>query len=297
MRLHADSQHAKGHCKLLWFMGLRAGSDSDYFDYVKAALISAKHMAPSLVPYLIYSGPACAMTAWFEMHGGHVLFHDLSFFKDLREADKGDVSGAYLRLDVPAVVRTLSLDSDIDPNIVLYTDVDVIFLKDITACNIEAPKLFSIGAEHQRGTKANTGVMLLNVKAFEPYVPKIVKYAMAKNYEFSGHNQGLLLDYFPQDNISQLPDEFNWKGYWGRPEGSDPFIFHWHGPKPLRGAPCLLRQAVHGSSMSPAKLAEVCKPTPEVYAILFLKSPDNGAYYNEALQLYEKFLQEGTQKG
>ena len=278
-------------------MGLRAEADSDYFTYVKAALLSAKHMAPSLVPYLIYSGPACAMTAWYEMHGGHVLFHDLSFFDQLREANKGDVSGAYLRLDIPAMVHTLSLDSDIDPNIVLYTDIDVMFLNDITSCNIEAPEVLSIGAEHERGTKVNTGVMLLNIKAFEPHVPEIVKYAVAKNWEFGAYDQGLLLDYFPQNNISQLPDKFNWKGYWGRPEGPDPFIFHWHGPKPLRGTPCLLRQSVHKSSMGPAKLAEVCEPTPEVYALLFSKSPDDGAYYNEALQLYEEFLQEAAQTG
>ena len=276
-------------------MGLRAEPNSDYFQYVKAALISAKHMAPSLVPYLLYSGPACAMTAWFELHGGHVIFHDLSFFSDLGDANKGDVSGAYLRLDVPGVVHTLTLDSDIDPSVVLYTDIDVMFLNDITSCSVDTPKLFSIGAQSQKGSKANTGVMLLNTKAFEPHVPEIVEYAKAKNWDFGAHDQGLLLDYFPQENISQLPDEFNWKGYWGRPEAADPFIFHWHGPKPLRGLPCLLRQTVHKSSMSPAELAEACESTPEVYASLFRESPDDGAYYNEALQLYEEFLQESAQ--
>ena len=212
---HADPAPNPGHCKrLLWFMGVRGEPESDYFQYIKSALMSARRLAPSLVPYLIYSGPACAMTAWYELHGGHVLFHDLSFFSDLREENKGDVSGAYLRLDVPALVQTLTLSGDIDPNIVLYTDTDVMFLDDINSCSIVAPQLFAIGADDQKGSKSNTGVMFLNVKAFAPHVPEIIKHGKAKNWDFVAYDQGLLQDYVPHNNISHLPDEFNWKGFW-----------------------------------------------------------------------------------
>ena len=83
-------------------MELRTDADTVYFHHVKAALKCAKQMAPSLVPYLICPGPACAMTAWYEMHCGRELFYGLNFLNELQEADKGDICGAHLQLGVPA---------------------------------------------------------------------------------------------------------------------------------------------------------------------------------------------------
>jgi hypothetical protein len=79
-------------------------------DYLEAALVSALRNAPSLVPILIYDGPASTLTAWFEAMGGIVVFHHLSIYQELREAEatghvaKGYadfVRGTYLRLDIP----------------------------------------------------------------------------------------------------------------------------------------------------------------------------------------------------
>ena len=59
-------------------MGIRAADGSDYFEYARVAVLSAKRNAASLVPYLMYTGAPNKFSAWFEEYGGStVLFHDL----------------------------------------------------------------------------------------------------------------------------------------------------------------------------------------------------------------------------
>ena len=77
-------------------MTLRGSEDHSYNDYVKAALVSAQIHAPSLVPHLIWFGPPSPMTAWFEVHGGPVIFQELSFYGKLPEAYRGPWCGTYL---------------------------------------------------------------------------------------------------------------------------------------------------------------------------------------------------------
>lgn len=55
-------------CKrVLWFTSLslphhEALNTTDYTDYLQVALLSALRNAPSLVPVLVYDGPACPLT-------------------------------------------------------------------------------------------------------------------------------------------------------------------------------------------------------------------------------------------
>ena len=73
--LQMGSAHVGGpdgtRCKRLpWFMGVRSSSnDQDYEVYLKTALLSARQYAPSLIPYLVYSGAPNELTAWFEKLG------------------------------------------------------------------------------------------------------------------------------------------------------------------------------------------------------------------------------------
>ena len=178
-------------------MGLRASEDSDYFEYVKVALLSARHSAPSLVPYLIYSGAANAMTAWFELHGGEVLFHDLSFFDHLREDLKTDGSGPFLRLDIPSVVPHLEVRDDIETAYALYTDVDVLFMHDINSCTLEAPEIFALGGEFAMGEKANSGVMYMNVPGFGAKVADLIAFGRSQNWNFPAYDQGFVVGLLP----------------------------------------------------------------------------------------------------
>ena len=152
-------------CKrVIWFMGLRSSEESDYNLYLKVALLSAKENAPSLIPVLIYSGAAGASTAWFERQGGTVIFHDLPFFDDLPEEQKPN-SGAYLRLEIPNLMPTLEpIGADTEPNFVLYTDLDVMFLQNFDSCSISPePAILALGAQHSKGSKANSGIMYIKV--------------------------------------------------------------------------------------------------------------------------------------
>ena len=270
-------------------MGLRAAEDSDYFLYIKAAVLSAKDKAPSLVPHLLYSGPANAMTAWFEQQGGTVLFHDLSFFAQLREDLKDNGSGPFLRIDVPSVVPHLKSEDDVELEYVLYTDIDVMFMQDITSCTLEAPDIFAIGGQKKMGEKANTGVMYINVQGFGAQVADLVAFGKEHDWNFIAYDQGLILAFFHQDKIAQLPDQFNWKGYWGSPKAASPFIIHWHGPKPRRDLKCLLQQIIFRDTMSSSDATETCKSAPD-YSPLVWESPDRGAYYNHVLQVFEKYI-------
>ena len=271
-------------------MGLRAADDSDYFIYIRVALLSAREKAPSLVPYLIYSGPANTMTAWFEQHGGTVIFHDLSFFADLREDMKSHASGPYLRLDVPSITSKLEHNDHIDHNHVLYTDVDVMFMSDIDSCSLEAPDICAIGGESTMGTKANTGVMYMSIKGFSAHIEGLVAFAKEHNWAFPAYDQGLILAYFDQDKLAQLPDTFNWKGYWGSPGSKAPSIVHWHGPKPRRNLGCLLENILYRDSMSADKAAEVCEIKIPDYAPIVWNTLDHGAYYNHILQIFETYV-------
>ena len=154
-------------CKrVIWFMGLRSSEDSDYNIYLKVALLSAKENAPSLIPVLIYSGAAGVATAWFERQGGTVLFHDLPFFDDLPEVQKPS-SGAYLRLEIPNLMAALEpIGADTEPDFVLYTDLDVMFLQNFDSCSVQPqPDILALGAEHNHGAKENSGIMYIKVRA------------------------------------------------------------------------------------------------------------------------------------
>ena len=285
---------AGGDCKQIrWFMGLRASDTSDYFEYVKVALLSARQRAPSLIPYLIYSGAPNKMTAWFELNGGTIVPHDLSFIQDFQvpgaREDLKSMSGAYLRLDVPSIVATLSLDDNIEARYVLYTDVDIMFMQDINSCTLEAPAILALGGEGQKDKKENTGVMYFNVTALSEKKADIVAFGKEQAWNFPAYDQGLILAYFSQDHISQLPPEFNWKGYWGCPESESMHIYHWHGPKPRRHLHCLLDQLLFRDTVNASEASIMCKMGTTNLAPWIWMSPDQGACYKAALQTFEMY--------
>lgn len=90
------AQLLKNGCKkLVWFTALAIEpfkpSDSEAkklktrtrLVQYKAALLSARCNAPSLIPYVMYEGgkPGDEFSTWVEANGGHVIHHTLSFLK------------------------------------------------------------------------------------------------------------------------------------------------------------------------------------------------------------------------
>lgn len=160
------------------------------------------------------------------------------------------------------------------------------FITDVDVSKLSKPAVFSIGPEGQRGTKANTGVMYINVTGFRNDVPALIKYGVDTGWKHNAWDQGLVLDFYNQDTMTQLPDEYNWKGYWGHPEGNgeQSVLLHWHGPKPMSCLDCYVDAiSSPGWGGDTDRLYELCSECPKVYTDIFRSSPDNGAFYKSSL--------------
>ncbi|PSC71923.1 Eukaryotic translation initiation factor 3 subunit B [Micractinium conductrix] len=288
-RLPADGA---GCQRLLWFMTIGTKDPNwveEYGSYVKAALLSARRHAPSLVPVLLVTsaGPT-ELGTWFGQLGGLALLHHLSFLPLMpREADPARtlvLEGVFLRLD--AHLRYA-----------LYTDTDVVFMGggpapaphpgDISTCTVPLPQLFSIGAEMERGEIHNSGVMVLNTSQMHEEMPAMVRHAYAASFQFnlSVLDQGFIHDYLKQEGkrATQLPDRLNFKAYWGGEPGIT--IVHFHGPKPRRCTPCFLEHRAAGDWQTN------CTSCPGSYLYILQKAvdADGGQLYETMSSTYEMY--------
>ena len=109
---------------------------------------------------------------------------------------------------------------------------------------------------------------------------RIIEMGKGRNFT-PGFDQPLILAYFAPELITQLPDRYNWKPYWGEGDASTAIV-HFHGPKPRRGLPCLL--------INKADIVANCPDVPLAYVELFQFAPDAGRFYNLMLQRFEVFL-------
>lgn len=257
----------RGCKRVLWFQALAGQHQEAYKAQLRAAISSARRNAPSLIHVLLYEGADDDFTAWYTAQGGILLRHRLSFMPQLEELVAAGIKdavwlrqhGAYLRLDIPALLeqlrpradasqggaqlrrshllqhmqagppdgharlRELLQNPDVEPEFVLYTDVDVLLLRDINGCNLPRPAVVAMGAQQNHGQIENSGVLVLNTTSFGAYVPQLVAFGRALPNPFPGsHDQGLLLEYEAAHPgfITPLPDKWNWKPYWGMPSAA-----------------------------------------------------------------------------
>ena len=122
-------------------------------------------------------------------------------------------------------------------------------MQDVKSCSVPAPKILAIGGEKDRGTKVNSGVMFINTTALAQHHYGLIAWGV--EHKFPGlFDQTMIQEYFREDDLDQLPDAYNWKGYWGSTD--DAVIAHWHGPKPMRGLECLVAAQVLGNNIDTA---------------------------------------------
>jgi hypothetical protein len=193
------------------------------------ALKSAR-LHTNLKPHLVYDGQPSAFTDELRSLGVEIIFHRVSFYDALAErgeSEKGYLpiaSGAFLRVDIPLLEKK--------DQYVLYTDLDVVFLKNIVLDSFK-PNFFSCAPQTARGafdTDANTGVMVINVPAMREQHSAFVEFIKKNLFSgWPGCDQEHFRRFFA-GRFEQLPDEYNWKPYWGISD--DVAILHWHGPKP-----------------------------------------------------------------
>jgi hypothetical protein len=116
-----------------------------------------------------------------------------------------------------------------DEPAVLYADCDTIFLRDFD--DLAAPALIAAAPEDELDSWArrNSGVLLLNPRAFAAALPGFYAFAQANIVRLlPGFDQAALNEYF-SGQIAPLDPIFNWRPYWG--PNDDARILHIHGVK------------------------------------------------------------------
>lgn len=135
---------------------------------------------------------------------------------------RGKAEGAWLRLEIPDVCEELGIEDEF----VLYTDVDVLFLKSPYPLLDLKPTFLAAGPQHDQNDWSwfNSGVMWMNVRACREEFPK-AEPVFACDLEQGPMNKLLA------GRWNRLSLEYNWKPYWG--VNPDARIVHFHGPKPV----------------------------------------------------------------
>jgi len=219
-----------------WYFCL---NESGLVNLGESALVAAISCLENtdLEPHFIYSGPPSKFTHFLKSIGINVHFHQISFRDDIINAvvspgfSVHSALGAYLRYDIPSI--------DTSDEVVIYTDVDVIFhsqppifegIDIFAAC----PELTIFqGCPVEFSLILNSGVLLLNLKNFRSEVPGLIDFCRANNFYFHGdggyYDQGALNKYFIS-RWKPLPQSMNWRPYFSNQ--CEPIITHFHGLKP-----------------------------------------------------------------
>lgn len=220
-----------------WFFSLNDSGKkaSAYQKQAKVAVSSAKANT-SLEPYCLYDGEESDFTIWLKAQGVTVYFHRTPLYAEIKQINASRLaiaSGALLRCEIPKVLESHGFDDEY----ILYTDVDVVFIKDPTKYLTDAKcEYFAVSREslHNREKQnMNSGVMLMNVHGFLNVYEDFISYSL-NNLQLIltkdlGYDQHLLKTYF-ENRWEWLPETMNWKGHWTlNPEA---IILHFHGPKP-----------------------------------------------------------------
>lgn len=208
-----------------------AGQYLNYIDHIKAMINSAVKNT-SLQSYFIYDGEEDELTDWLESKGVMIVYHRSSLSELIQSSDgnkinKNTAMGAYLRLDIPTILKKLGITDDI----VLYTDCDVIFLKDVVYNDL--PKFFAIAPEFNNRPERpyyNTGVMFINVAEFTESHNQFMGFINSTGdlSKFGDYDQGAI-NHFYNNRFTVLEWNYNWRPYFG--VNNDAVIVHYHGLK------------------------------------------------------------------
>jgi len=227
--------------------------ESPGFDYMaKSAVLSAIHVG-QVIPHCLYMGDkGDEMYKWLKRQGVQVVLHDPSWKVNIvekyDEAKKFAKAAAtyesitslvatFMRFDIPIVHALYQY------NYVLYTDVDVLFLKKIDLHSFPSglPEAMTMAFEMENRFPCNAGVVLYNLPYMRQSYHDLVTFAMHTpglhfGDKYGPADQGALNQFYEDELGSKcsLPETFNAKPYkLGDLESlEDVFILHFHGPKP-----------------------------------------------------------------
>lgn len=205
-----------------WYFACNSDS-KEYEPLIKVAVLSAIKNT-TLKPHFIFDGEENELTQWLEEKGVKVIYHKSNLYPALEKKYSGNelkiASGAYLRCDIPTLEN--------EDEYVLYTDCDVIFLKDV---ELQKPEYFACTPEVDKNNWKlfNTGVMFMNVKNLKKSYKGFCNFIKHNLWRLETWDQTAYQLYYGKKN-SKLDYKFNHKIYWGIDENA--VILHYHGAKP-----------------------------------------------------------------
>ena len=214
--------------------------NSVYTDLLEATVVSARKNT-SLEMIALYDGPHSHPCYQIMIENGvnvidHVFSHkkylETTYPKEFLLKSFGRVfsydklAGTFMRLDVPFIENK--------EEYVLYVDIDIMFMKDITFEDIPKPKYIAATAEIYKDINKmknfNAGILVMNIKNMREKCSLIFEdLRHEKRNKVNIFDQGYLNQYCFHD-MDILPLEYNWKPYWGI--NHDAKIIHYHGMKP-----------------------------------------------------------------
>jgi SpoU rRNA methylase family enzyme len=232
-----------------WFFALNeeAFEAEAYAELVRVAVHTALTRT-SLVPHCLYDGADSALTEWLRSRRVRILRSRTFLYDRLasiaRARNDHNVvaigAGAFLRVEIPRAAAQAGIDDEF----ALYTDVDVMFMREV--CDSLArvrPRYFAAAPESNRDDHANmnSGVMLMNLRALRTVDADFRRFIDAHLDELVDQHwdQGAYRRYFGRSRVvrllrgtkwGRLAPEFNWKPYWGASPNAK--IVHFHGAKP-----------------------------------------------------------------
>lgn len=249
-----------------WYFAVNQRGFADVRSQLRISIGSCRANT-ALAPVCLYDGDDPAHVAWLEAQGAAVLRHRSSLSEVLR-AGYGDeayprFSGHWLRIDIPLIER--------DEDVVLYTDIDVMFLG--PPLPLRRPRYLAAAPERYRWRwpHFNSGVMVLNLPGLRAVHDRFVAQITARmqaGWRPPGHDQVSYNRMFGWRH-ARLPHRMNWKPYWGLVP--DARIVHFHGPKPEHVARILSGQT---DGMLP------------VYRSLYAADPAAYAHYARLAEAY-----------
>lgn len=223
---------------------------SPHYDYMAKVAVRSGIRNAKLTPYCIYNGTANdTMYQWLKAAGVIMISHSPTWLGRLNEVfpyamknkewsplyeSKSSIVGTMLRIDIPIIWQLYQY------NYVLYTDLDVLFMKQVTLEKIKKhkglPKSVFLAHEIVNTFPCNAGIILMNLPNMRMTHSALVNMSFSTNdLLFPGYgpiDQGAINKYYRDDmnHSCQLQELYNAKPY--KNGRKMPYIIHFHGPKP-----------------------------------------------------------------
>lgn len=183
----------------------------------------------NLEPVCLFDGTNPAFLAELAKYDVKVIQGEVPFANRIEESHRNvgyplTARGAFLRTIIPSVEK--------DDEYVLYTDIDVLFLKQPTI-DVRQVRDFPFGvveAEIIGDRRAfNSGVMLMNLPRMRERHDEFMTFCAESMLTFLPGFDQIALNRFHGNNVTWLSPYLNWRPYWGEDNAAE--ILHFHGIK------------------------------------------------------------------